>query len=108
MFLCLNNLPYHAPTFAKAWQVLARLARLADICQPVLLGLARLADIRQPVLLGLARLSHICQRPFLKKNVTRLDTFARVMSESRKLVASAIAYLKPDYKLFKQLHNLRY
>jgi hypothetical protein len=38
------------PTFAEAWQLLAR---LADIRQPVLLGLARLADIRH--------------RPFLKK-----------------------------------------
>jgi hypothetical protein len=52
------------PTFAEAWQVLAR---LADIRQPVLLGLARLADICQPVLLGLARLDDICRRPFLKK-----------------------------------------
>jgi hypothetical protein len=63
----------------EAWQVLAR---LADIRQPGLLGLARLADIRQPGLLGLARLADIRQRPFLK-NVTRLDTFPRVMSESR-------------------------
>jgi hypothetical protein len=52
------------PTFAEAWQVLAR---LADIRQPVLLRLARLADIPQPVLLGLARLADIHQRPFLKK-----------------------------------------
>ncbi len=35
----------------STWPVLAR---LADICRPVLLGLAKLADIRQPVLLGLA------------------------------------------------------
>jgi hypothetical protein len=48
----------------EAWQVLAR---LDDICQPVLLGLARLADICQPVLLGLARLADICQMPFLRK-----------------------------------------
>jgi hypothetical protein len=46
----LNDLPYQEPTFAKAWQVLARLA-----------------DIRQPVLLGLTRLADICQRPFMKK-----------------------------------------
>jgi hypothetical protein len=62
----------------EAWRVLAR---LADICQPVLLGLARLANIRQeawqvlarladihqPVLLGLAILAHIPQRLFLEK-----------------------------------------
>jgi len=48
----------------EAWQVLAR---LNDICQPVLLGLARLANICQPVLLGLARLADICQMPFLRK-----------------------------------------
>ncbi len=60
----LNDLSYHVPTFAQAWQVLAR---LANIHQPVLLGLARLADIHQPVLLGLARLANIRQRPFLKK-----------------------------------------
>ncbi len=35
----------------------ARLAKLADIRQPVLLRLARLADIRQAVLRGLARLA---------------------------------------------------
>ena len=69
----------------EAWQVLAR---LADIRQPGLLGLARLADIRQPVLLGLARLADIRQRPFLKKNVTRLDTFAGVIRHSRKFGAS--------------------
>jgi hypothetical protein len=74
----LNNLPYHAPTFAEAWQLLARfadicqallrgLARLADIRQAVLRGLARLADICQAVLRGLARLANICQRPFLRK-----------------------------------------
>ncbi len=39
--------------------VLARLARLADICQAILRGLARLADIRQAVLRGLARLADI-------------------------------------------------
>jgi hypothetical protein len=60
----INDLPYHAPTFAEAWQVLAR---LADIRQPVLLRLARLANIRQPVLLRLTRLANIRQRPFLKK-----------------------------------------
>jgi hypothetical protein len=54
----------YANIHQEAGQVLAR---LTDICQPVLLGLARLADIRQPVLLGLARLADICQRPFLRK-----------------------------------------
>jgi len=39
-------------------------------------GLARLANIRQPGLLRLTRLADIRQRPFLKKNNTRLDTFA--------------------------------
>ncbi len=54
-----NNLPYHAPTVAKTWQVLAS---LADIRQALLRGLARLADICQAVLRGLDRLADICQR----------------------------------------------
>jgi hypothetical protein len=53
-----------------------------------LLGLDKFADIRQPVLLGLAKLAHICQRPFLEKNVTTLDTFARVIRHSREFGAS--------------------
>ena len=69
-------------------------AGLADIRQPGLLRLARLADIRQPVLLGLARLSHICQMPFLKKNVTRLDTFARVIRHFREFGASGHCLVK--------------
>ena len=63
-------------SWAKTWQVLAR---LADIRQALLRGLARLADIRQAMLRGLARIADIRQRPFLRKNVTRLDTFARVI-----------------------------
>jgi len=66
----------------EAWQV------LADIRQPVLLGLDILVDIRQPILLGLAQLAHIRQRPFLEKNVTRLDTFAWVIRHSREFGAS--------------------
>ena len=50
--------------------------------------LARVADIHQPFLRGLARLADNRQRPFVKKNVTRLAKFARVLSESRKFGAS--------------------
>jgi hypothetical protein len=53
-----------------------------------LLGLDIFVDIRQPILLGLVKLAHICQRPFLEKNVTTLDTFARVIRHSREFGAS--------------------
>ena len=56
-----NNLPYHGPSFAKTWQVLAR---LADIRQALLPGLARLAKIHQAVLRGLARLADIANGHF--------------------------------------------
>jgi hypothetical protein len=60
------NLCLKRPTlsWAKTWQVLAR---LADIGQALLRGLARLADIRQAMLQRLTRLADICQRPFLRK-----------------------------------------
>jgi hypothetical protein len=65
---------------AKTWQVLAR---LADIRQALLRGLARLADIHQAMLRGLARLADQCE-----KNVTRLNTFARVICHFCKFGAS--------------------
>jgi hypothetical protein len=37
---------------------------------------------------GLARLADIRQRPFFEKNVTHLDKFAGVLSESHKFGAS--------------------
>jgi hypothetical protein len=37
---------------------------------------------------GLARLADICQKAFFEKNVTHLDTFARVIRHSRKFGAS--------------------
>ncbi len=94
--------------------LLRRLARLADIRQAVLRGLARLADICQAVLRGLARLGHspsrvawtrqTCQhspKAIFKKNVTRLDKFARVTRESRKFGASGHCLIKNQKKLTK-------
>ncbi len=82
--------------------VLVRLARLADIRQTVYRGLARLADIRQTVYRVLARLADICRavyrvlarladnspKAIFEKNVTRLDTFARVIRHSGEFGAS--------------------
>ena len=64
MLFVLKTTYLNGPTFAEAWQVLAR---LADIRQPVLVGLDTFVDIRQPTLPGLARLAHIRQRAFLRK-----------------------------------------
>ncbi len=94
-----NDLSCHA-RFRRA--VLRGLARLADIRQAVLRGLAKLANIRRAVLRGLAKLANICQTiyrvlarladirqtPFLRKNVTRLATFARVIRHSCEFGAS--------------------
>jgi hypothetical protein len=89
----------------EAWQVLAR---LADIRQPGFLGLARLANIRQPTFPGLdtfvnirqptfpglARLADIRQRAFFEKNVTRLDTLARVICHFGEFGASGHCLFK--------------
>jgi hypothetical protein len=58
--------------------VLVGLDTFADIRQPTLPGLDTFADIRHPTLPGLVTFAHIRQRLF-EKNVTRLDTFARVI-----------------------------
>jgi hypothetical protein len=78
MLFVLKTTYLNGPTFAEAWQVLARLADIrqpvlvgldtfVDIRQPVLVGLDTFVDIRQPTLPGLARLAHIRQRAFLRK-----------------------------------------